>query len=241
MRIIIATIKSSNIRNAIEFKKRNKQNIDTFIITNKNELTYERVKEINPRYIFFPHWSWIISPEIFKEFTCIVFHMTDLPFGRGGSPLQNLIERGIKNTRISAIRVDEGIDTGDVYLKKNLNLNETAEEIFIRASKIIFEEMIPEIIEKQPIPQKQIGEAVVFKRRTPDQSKIKPDFTLEKIYDYIRMLDAEGYPRAFIRFGKYRLEFSRASLKTGRIIADVEIREEGEEIEQNIGYSSSPR
>ena len=31
--------------------------------------------------------------EIHENYKCIIFHMTDLPFGRGGSPLQNLISR----------------------------------------------------------------------------------------------------------------------------------------------------
>jgi len=43
------------------------------------------------------------------------------------------------------------------------------------------------------------------------ESEIFSNFHLEKIYDYIRMLDAEGYPGAFIKFRKYKLEFSRAS------------------------------
>ncbi|QIB27495.1 formyltransferase family protein [Caloranaerobacter azorensis] len=225
MKVIIATIKSWNIKRAVEFKKKNERIIETHIITDKNELTYEKVKKINPKYIFFPHWSWIIPQNIYDNFTCIVFHMTDLPFGRGGSPLQNLIERGIENTKISAIKVDGGIDTGDIYLKKDLNLNGTAEEIYIRASKIIFNDMIPEIIAEQLIPKPQKGEVVEFKRRKPEQSEIKPELTIEQIYDYIRMLDAEEYPKAFIKFGKYRLEFSRASFKSGKIIADVEIKE----------------
>ncbi len=81
--------------------------------------------------------------------------MTDLPFGRGGSPLQNLIERGIENTKISAIKVDDGIDTGDIYFKESLNLNGTADEIFIRASQIIFNKMIPKIINEKILPKKQ--------------------------------------------------------------------------------------
>ncbi|HHV72895.1 MAG TPA: methionyl-tRNA formyltransferase [Clostridia bacterium] len=223
MRIIIATIKSWNIEEAKKFQKDNR-NIDVYIISDKDELTYSKVKKIDPDYIFFPHWSWIIPEEIYKNFECVVFHITDLPFGRGGSPLQNLIEMGIENTKISALRVDKKIDGGDIYLKKDLNLNGTAEEIFIRASKIIFNEMMPEIIYKNPIPQKQSGRVVEFKRRTKEQSELSPNFELEKIYDYIRMLDGEGYPKAFIRFGKYKIEFSRASLKTGKIIADAVIK-----------------
>jgi len=224
MKVLIATVKSWNINNAIKFKKNNK-NIDTYIITDKQDLTYDKLKKINPQYVFFPHWSWIIPEEIYSNFTCIVFHMTDLPFGRGGSPLQNLIERGIENTKISAIKVDEGIDTGNIYLKVDLNLNGTAEEIFMRASKKVFEIMIPKIISNKIFPKPQVGEAVEFKRRKEHQSEIQEEFELIKIFDYIRMLDGEGYPNAFIRYGKYKIEFSRASLKNGKIIADAQISE----------------
>ncbi|MCW6077017.1 methionyl-tRNA formyltransferase [Clostridium sporogenes] len=226
MKFIIATIKSWNIKNSQKFNRDNDNKHDVFIITDKNGLTYEKVRDINPEYIFFPHWSWIIPKEIYETFNCIVFHMTDLPFGRGGSPLQNLIERGIENTKISAIKVDEGIDTGDIYFKESLNLNGTADEIFIRASQIIFNKMIPKIINEKILPKKQSGEVIQFKRRNPSQSEILSNFDLEKIYDYIRMLDGEEYPKAFIKFGKYKLQFSRASLKNNKIIADVEIIDE---------------
>ena len=82
MNIIIATAKSWNIKNAQKFSQENKDKYSTTIITDKDELTLEYVRVINPEYILFPHWSWIIPKEIFKNFTCVVFHMTDLPFGR---------------------------------------------------------------------------------------------------------------------------------------------------------------
>ena len=64
----------------------------------------------------------IIPKKIYSNYDCIVFHMTDLPYGRGGSPLQNLIVRGHKETKISALNVQSGLDTGDIYLKKKLIL-----------------------------------------------------------------------------------------------------------------------
>ena len=83
--------------------------------------------------------------------------MTDLPYGRGGSPLQNLIIRGNKTTKISAIKVTKGIDEGPVYLKKELNLDGTAKEIFVRSAYII-QEMIESIINSTifPKPQKEM-------------------------------------------------------------------------------------
>jgi methionyl-tRNA formyltransferase len=193
------------------------------LISEKENFNYEFLKKLNPDKIFIPHWSYIIPSVIFENFECIVFHMTDLPFGRGGSPLQNLISKGHTETKISALKVEKGIDTGPVYLKKELQLLGTAQEIFIRTSAIV-EEMISEIIYKNLTPKNQEGEVVEFKRRKPEDGNIENLEEISKIYDYIRMLDCDGYPPAFIETKHYRLEFSRASLISKQeIIADVRI------------------
>lgn len=222
-RIVIATIKSWNIFNAEKLKSILKRYYRVFIITDKNDLTYKRLRQLEPKYVFFPHWSWIIPKEIYSVFECVVFHMTDLPFGRGGSPLQNLIVRGIDMTKISAIRVDDGIDTGPVYLKKELKLNGKASDIFNRASNIIFNKMIPYILENEPLPVPQKGNVVNFKRRAPSESDISSLRSYEEAYDYIRMLDAEGYPPAFIDIGKLRIEFNNAKLKDKYVVANARI------------------
>jgi methionyl-tRNA formyltransferase len=199
-----------------------KEEVRWILIDKKVDFTKAKLETINPKKIFIPHWSYIIPEEIFLNFECIVFHMTDLPFGRGGSPLQNLIVRDIQKTKISALRVEKGIDTGKIYLKKELDLYGTAEEIFIRATKIIFS-MIKEIIETNPEPYFQEGKSTTFRRRNLEDGDISELKDLEKIYDYIRMLDAEGYPNAYLEIDNFRLEFSRANFKTHEILADVRI------------------
>ena len=194
-----------------------------YLISQKEDFTVERIGSISPVKIFIPHWSYIIPSAIFERYECIVFHMTDLPYGRGGSPLQNLIVRGLTATKLSALRVEVGLDTGPVYLKMDLSLSGTAEEIFVRVNKLVGK-MIVEIIQNnlQPVPQE--GHPVVFKRRKPEQSDMSGLEKLEEIFDYIRMLDADGYPRAYIEKGEFRYEFTRASIKAdGSIVADVKI------------------
>ncbi len=220
-KLVIATIKSWNIEGAKRFSSKN-PGTEVLLITNKEDFTYKKIKKFNPEYIFFPHWSWIISKDIYENFECVVFHMTDLPFGRGGSPLQNLIARGINKTKISAIRVVKGLDAGPVYLKRNLVLKGSATEIFKRTAKIIFNKMIPYIINEKPVPVLQKGKAVKFKRRTPQESNIASLTDINKIYDYIRMLDAEGYPKAFLEINKIRLEFSKA--KPGKKSIEAKVR-----------------
>lgn len=221
---VIVTIKSWNLDNFNKLKSKNFQN-NWILIENKNDLTYERLKAINPRYVFIPHWSWIIPKFIYDNFECIVFHMTDLPFGRGGSPLQNLISRGIYETKISAIRVLKGLDAGDIYCKEPLSLKEgNADELLKNASDIVFNKMIPYIIEKQPSPAEQEGDVIEFKRRTPDQSNISELPDLAKIYDYIRMLDGEGYLKAFIDTEYLKIEFYNVQQNKNELIANCKIK-----------------
>jgi methionyl-tRNA formyltransferase len=177
---------------------------------------------LDPRYVFFPHWSHRIDSAIFEHFECVIFHMTDLPFGRGGSPLQNLIARGIYETQISALRCVKEMDAGPIYLKRPLSLLGSAEEIYARASRVI-ENMIVEIIDIQPTPFAQEGEPTVFTRRTPGDGDLAQAQSLGRTFDMIRMLDAEGYPNAFLQVGQLRLEFTRASWRTDHLVADVRI------------------
>jgi len=194
-----------------------------FLITSPDELTIENLQRINPELIFFPHWSHKVPAEIVDKYECICFHMTDLPFGRGGSPLQNLIARGIHQTVISALRMTDEIDAGPVYMKEPLSLEGLAEEIFIRAADKI-SGMIEKMVTSKPEAVMQTGEPVFFKRRKPDESIIdKTSESLSEVFDHIRMLDADGYPKACIEFGKLRFEFSRPALRADGIIADAKI------------------
>lgn len=191
-------------------------------IYDQSEFSHQHLLKIQPDKVFIPHWSQIIPSDIYLNWECIVFHMTDLPYGRGGSPLQNLIERGHTETVISAIKVEKGLDTGDVYLKAPLSIQGTAEEIFIRASDVI-EKMIEEIINTNPIPKKQEGEVTIFKRRKPEQSNIENLETIDQVYNFIRMLDCEGYPNAFIETKHFKIEFNKASYSNDIINAHVRI------------------
>ena len=68
------------------------------------------------------------------------------------------------------------------------------------------------------------GKPVFLKRRTPEESYIPEDInTLSQLFDFLRMLDAEGYPRAKINTKEFTLEFSRPALRKSSIEATVKI------------------
>lgn len=224
---LIVSIKSWNIDNFYKYTKPFPGN--WYLIAEKDKLNLENINKINPKKIFVPHWSWIIPKEIFQKYECVLFHMTDLPYGRGGSPLQNLIFREVYDTKISAIRITKELDAGDIYLKKPLNIEfGTAEEILKKVSEIIYE-MIEEILNKNMKPIPQQGEVVNFFRRKPEDGNIEQLNNIKKIYDYIRMLDGEGYPRAFLEINDIKYEFFNPKLRDGKLKAKVLIKKKSNE------------
>ena len=86
--------------------------------------------------------------------------------------------------------------------------------------------MIQRIITENPHLVAQSGEVVEFKRRRPEEGVWSSAKDLEQVFDMIRMLDADGYPKAFVRVGKYKLEFTRASQTLDGVYADVKIVDE---------------
>lgn len=220
MQIVLVSNKKWHRQYVDELARRT--NSEVVYIEEKADVCYEYLLTCNPDWVFFPHWSYRIPADVYENFRCVIFHMTDLPFGRGGSPLQNLIARGIYETRMSALKCSGELDAGDIYLKRNLSLWGSAEEIYLRAAELSKEMMI-EIVREDLQPKAQEGEKVVFRRRTPEEGNLCQLNSLNKVFDYIRMLDADTYPQAFVDINHLHIEFSRAALRDGHILADAKI------------------
>lgn len=176
------------------------------LLDNPKKLKLNYIKKINPKLIFFPDWSWIIPNEIVQKYQCICFHESNLPKFRGGSPIQNQIIRGIKNTKTSSFIMNEKLDAGDILLQKDLSLEGSLDDIFSRMiSNDYF--LINKIINGKFKKQKQTGKITTYKRRKPKESElISLDFSKKYLYDFIRML-ADPYPNAFIKIGKKKIIF----------------------------------
>lgn len=219
---VVCTIKSWNLQLFEEMTP--EFDGDWHLVSDKNHLTVDFLQSIKPRYVFFPHWSWIVPESILEQFECVCFHMTDVPYGRGGSPLQNLIARGHASTKLTALKMTSEIDAGPVYGKQDLELDGTAAEILKRAGKLSLE-MANMISKTQPEPVAQTGKVTHFQRRTAEMSLLPEHYCTEKLYDHIRMLDGEGYPLAFLEHGDHRLEFSNATMsENGTLSAQVIFR-----------------
>ncbi|MBV7316391.1 methionyl-tRNA formyltransferase [Shewanella sp. NIFS-20-20] len=184
------------------------------------QLSYAWLKDWQPDYIFFPHWRWKVASDIVAKFECVCFHMTDLPYGRGGSPLQNLILAGQQHTQLTALKMTDELDAGPIYAKVPLALDGSAHAIYQASSRQVIT-LIQRIISQQLTAQPQQGEAHYFQRRTPAQSQLPNDLNAEQLYDFIRMLDAPGYPHAYVDIAGWRLSLTQAERGDDSIEARV--------------------
>ena len=114
------------------------------------------------------------------------------------------------------------IDSGPIYLKRNISLLGNLDEIFDRISlKII--EMIKILLKKKINPKKQKGKIFVFKRIKENQSEIKKNDNLNFIYDKVRMLSSESYPHAFIKNRNLKIYLTKPIMKKKQIFCEAKV------------------
>jgi len=134
-----------------------KYNIEVFQPNNlKNES--ENIKKLDPDFIVVAAFGMILPKEILDIAPCINLHASLLPKYRGASPIQSAILNEDKFTGITAMKMDVGLDTGDVLAYEYCEVaNKTAPELFDELAKIAAN-LTPFVIDnyKKIEPLKQI-------------------------------------------------------------------------------------
>lgn len=199
-------------------------NHEILFLENETDLHVGAIEKFNPDLIFFPHWSWKVKKEIFSRFKCIVFHTAPLPYGRGGSPIQNLIVRGHISAPVCALKMVSGLDEGPIYDKQEISLEGNLSEILLRLNSAV-NTIIARLIINLPQPKEQIGKTVLFKRLGSEDNEIKSHANIHEFYDIIRMLDDSSYPSAYLSLDKVKMEFSEIVKEAGNLYCKVQISE----------------
>lgn len=124
----------------------------------------EEIKRLNPDVICVVAYGKILPKEILDiaKLGCINVHGSLLPKYRGAAPIQWAVLNGEKETGITTMYMDEGMDTGDIILKEKTQIgeDETTGQLWERLSKIggrlLVETLIK--IEKGIAPREKQGE-----------------------------------------------------------------------------------
>ena len=100
----------------------------------------DEIKKLNPDLIIVVAYGKILPKELLDipKYGCINVHGSLLPKYRGAAPIQWAVLNGDKTTGITTMFMDEGMDTGDILLKKEVEIgkNETTGELWERLSHV---------------------------------------------------------------------------------------------------------
>ena len=111
----------------------------------------DEIKKLNPDLICVVAYGKILPKELLDipKMGCINVHGSLLPKYRGAAPIQWAVINGEQKTGITTMYMDIGMDTGDMILKKEVEIgeNETTGELWNRLSKI-GGELLAETIEQ---------------------------------------------------------------------------------------------
>jgi len=154
---------------------------------------------------FLLSYEKLVGPEILQRSRSnIVVHASELPKGKGMSPMTWQILEGRNSIPLTLFEAVEALDAGPVYLRDTVNFegNELLPEMQeLMGRKIVemcyaFVEQWPAILDRR-VPQ--TGEPTFYRRRSPEDSKLDPHMSIAEQFNLLRVVDNEQYP-AFIEW-----------------------------------------
>ena len=187
-------------------------NPNSWIIPYVIKLKEEIIKKFNfPVKLIYKHED-VIKGEVLCLLSCekifknlnyndynLVIHESDLPLGKGWSPLTWQVLEGKNEIPVTLFEAVESVDAGEIYAKEYLKLNgsELLPEIKDKQGKITIK-LILLFLENFPmIGKKQVGKSTFYDRRKAEDSKLDINKSIADQFNLLRVCDNERYPAYF--------------------------------------------
>ncbi len=194
----------------------------------KDEAFLHILRELNPDAIVVVAFGQILPLQVLElpQYGCFNVHASLLPKLRGAAPIQWSVIQGDKESGVTIMQMDEGLDTGDILLVERYKLDEkeTGGSLFDKLSKLGGPLMLKalELAEKgelQPIPQNEEEHtyAKMLSKSTGEMDFTKSAVELERL---IRGLNP--WPSAYTH-----LQGKMMKVWEAEVVKDVEGQEPG--------------
>jgi len=153
-------------------------NLDIKIFQPKNlkgDEAVEILKELKPDFIVVAAYGQILPKKVLDIAVCINLHASILPKYRGASPIQDAIKNQDELSGVTAMLMEEGLDTGDIlgisYLKiEGLNAIEVFDKLSYMASKLTIK-VLSSYKSIKPIKQNELKKSY-SKKITKEDGKV---------------------------------------------------------------------
>ena len=201
----------------------------------KDQATQDRISEVRPDAVVVVAYGHIIPPWMIElpRFGCINLHASLLPKYRGAAPIQWALIRGEPTTGVTTMKIDRGLDTGDILLQRAVPVqdDDTTETLSDHLSTIGSELTVETLRglergEIAPRPQDH-GLATLAPMLKKDDGRIDWKSSAEELWRRVRGL--RPWPGAFAIFRGKTLHIwnaapaaltTRDGLEPGALVAE---------------------
>jgi len=179
---------------------------------------HKELKSNNDINIIFSYFKIIPKIYLKKSKINLIPHESNLPKGKGMSPLTWQILKGRRKIFFSLIEASSKIDSGLVYYKREIIIPKNS--LFDEIKKIQLDENLKLIIKfiefyknknHAPNGKIQIGKSTFYKKRNPQDSELKIKKSILSQFNLLRTVDNKSYPAFFKIYGKkYILKITKS-------------------------------
>jgi methionyl-tRNA formyltransferase len=178
----------------------------------------ETIRFLNPDVIVVMAYGQILPREVLEipKIACLNLHASILPRWRGAAPIQAAIAAGDRETGITVMYMDEGLDTGDILLEKKIEIapTETGGSLQDRLAEIAPETLREAIslLAKGGAPRTaQEGQLATYAPKLErEHGRINWTEPADVIERKIRAFNP--WPGAFMQFDKRKLKIFRVTI-----------------------------
>lgn len=183
-----------------------------------------RLKDITPEFIIVVAYGKLLPEMILSipEKGCINIHASLLPKYRGAAPIQWALINGESFTGITAMLMNEGLDTGDILLQKRIEIEETdnSKTLSLKLSHLGAMTLIDTLNGLRTgiiKPMPQIGEAVYAPPLKKTDGRIMWNKDAKELFNFIRAMFP--WPSAYTYLKDERIKIIRAKPVAGEGLA----------------------
>ncbi len=198
LKIVILSDSTSWINSIVEVLAADWQKLDFEVFW------FHDLKELpSADFCFCLGFSKILKKEIRDFFGhTLVVHASDLPAGKGWSPLSWQILEGRDQIPVSLFEADDSMDSGPIYAQRHINFEgyELIDGLRKKLAEATYELcswFVAEYPRSSAQPKIQKGTQTFYSRRGPKDSQLDVNKTIEEQFNLLRIVDNQAYPAFF--------------------------------------------
>ncbi|WP_372519233.1 methionyl-tRNA formyltransferase [Candidatus Ruminimicrobiellum ovillum] len=220
------------------------KNIPYIQVDKFNDEIAQQIKDYNADVGVVVSFGKIIPEKVFTapKYGCFNIHFSLLPKYRGASPVQQALIDGCTKTGVTAFYIEKGLDTGNILLQKELDidLKDTSETLFDKLNILgvkVMNDALALLDSGNCLAKKQEGEPSFCSVFTKENGKIDWNKSATEIYNLYRGLYL--WPRIFCSIGDGRMSGKTMKILECSIAKDLSNKQPGTilEIKKGLGFT----